>query len=83
MISSLTNNKNDLIEKLEAIEIETGERNYYQALRSVERTLKTLKPNEKRDTRIVLITGGYPNKETPNEVGEYHYLKEAYPLLLE
>ena len=79
VISSLTNNKNDLLEKLEGIEIETGERNYYQALRSVERTLKKLKPTNERDTRVVLITGGYPNKETPGEVGEYNYLKEEYP----
>ena len=79
IISNLTNNQEELTRILEDIEVETEGRNYYQALKNVEGILKELKPNNDRDTSVILITGGYPNKGTPNEVVEYKYLKTEYP----
>ena len=78
IISNLTSNKEDLNELVEELTTETEGRNLYQAFLNVEQILKDAS-NSKRDTSIILIMGGYPNKQTPNEIGQFKYLKEQYP----
>ncbi len=80
LVADLSNNKNDLISKINELTINDGT-NYYQALKSVEDLLKNYPLVNDREINIVLITDGKPNNDTPNEVGEYNFLKTSYPLI--
>lgn len=77
IISNFTNDKEDLNKQIEELKIEAEGRNLYQAFINVEQILKKNSNNQK-DTSIILIMGGYPNRQTPNEIGQFGYLKEQY-----
>jgi len=75
--SGLTNNKSELISKINSLTV-TGNTNYYQALVNVDSILKTYTKEEDREMVVLFLTDGFPNEDTPNEVGFYKYLKSAY-----
>ena len=80
IVSDLTNNKNALIEQINSL-FDDGRTNYYRALENVDNILKNYTKENNRDCIVLFLTDGYPNEETPNEVGEYKYLKDAYPYI--
>jgi len=53
--------------------------NYYQAFINVDKILKTYTKEDDKEIIVLFLTDGYPNENTPNEVGFYKYLKSAYP----
>jgi len=75
--SGLTNNKSELISKINSLSV-TGNTNYYKALVNVDSILKTYTKEEDREMVVLFLTDGFPNEDTPNEVGFYKYLKSAY-----
>jgi len=79
IVTSLSNDKEAINDIVDGIEVETEGRNLYQAYKNLEVILKETPPSKDRNTSVILIAGGYANKETPNEVGEYEYLKTEYP----
>ena len=72
-ISGLTNKINNLTT--------LGSTNYYQALVKLDELLKTYQKEENRELTVLFLTDGLPNINTPNEVGQYKYLKSEYPYL--
>ena len=30
---------------------------------------------------VLFLTDGYPNKDTPNQIAQYQYLKQEYPYI--
>ena len=78
IILDLTNNKENLINVIDQVEV-GGETNYYQALLNVESILQGYQKEENRDTIVLFLTDGLPTKDTPNEVGEYNLIKQNYP----
>ena len=79
IISNLTNNKDELINKIDSITYSGGS-NYYKAFKSVEEILKSY-DGESSGINVLFITGGYPNMDTPLEVGEYAILKDKYSFI--
>ena len=77
IVSLLTNDKEAITNKIEGITVSSENRNYYQSFVNVDTVLN----HTDEETTVLWITGGYPNKETPNEVSQYRYLKEQYPNL--
>ena len=59
----------------------TGETNYYQALVKVDDVLNTYNKESNRDCVVLFLTDGLPTIDTPNEVGQYNYLKNKYEYL--
>ena len=78
LISGLTNDKNILINDINNLS-STGSTNYYKALLNVEEILKNYTKQSNRECIVMFLTDGYPNQDTPNQIGEYHYLKDTYP----
>ena len=78
IILDLTNNKDNLINAIDQVEV-GGETNYYQALVNVESILQNYEHEDNRDTIILFLTDGLPTKDIPNEVGEYSIIKQKYP----
>jgi len=76
--SGLTNNKSELISKVNSLAV-TGNTNYYQALINIDSILKTYTKEDDREMVVLFLTDGYPNEDTPNEVGFFNYLKSTYP----
>ena len=58
-----------------------GETNYYQALVKVDDILSTYNKESNRDCVVLFLTNGLPTIDTPNEVGQYNYLKSQYEYL--
>ncbi len=80
IISELTNNEDELISKIDNLQV-TGSTNYYQALVNVDTLLQDYQKEDNREVIVLFLTDGLPNKDTPNQIGEYQYLKNAYPYL--
>ena len=80
LVSNLTNDKNSLIDQINTLN-SNGNTNYYRALENVDNILKTYTKENNRECIVLFLTDGYPNTETPNEVGEYSYLKDTYPYI--
>ena len=78
IILDLTNNKENLINAIDQVEV-GGETNYYQALLNVETILQGYQKEDNRDTIVLFLTDGLPTTDTPNEVGEYSLIKQYYP----
>ncbi len=78
ILSYLTNNKNELISKVDSLAA-YGTTNYYQALVNVDKILKNYTKENDREIVVLFLTDGYPNEDTPNEVAFYSYLKNQYP----
>lgn len=80
ILSSFTNEKDMLINQINSLQV-SGSTNYYQALVGVDSVLKNYTSQEDRDTVVLFISGGNPNADTPNQISQYHYLKDIYPYI--
>lgn len=59
----------------------TGGSSYYQALLAIDSLLSSYNKEANRDCVVIFLTGSLPTVDTPNEVGEYNYLKSKYNYL--
>ncbi len=57
----------------------SGGTNYYAALKEVENILSDYDRPEGHELAVLFLTDGFPNAETPNEVAQYHILKNMFP----
>ena len=80
IISNLSNDISDLTNKINSLTT-LGSTNYYQALVKLDELLKTYQKEENRELTVLFLTDGLPNINTPNEIGQYNYLKSEYPYL--
>ena len=80
IVSSLSNDISDLTNKINSLTT-LGSTNYYQALVKLDELLKTYQKEENRELAVLFLTDGLPNINTPNEVGQYKYLKNEYSYL--
>lgn len=78
ILANLTNNKTELVDKVYSLTYRFMT-NYYDALVNVEKVLENYNKEDDRECVILFLTDGYPNEGTPNEIGQYNYLKERYP----
>lgn len=78
VLSSFTNDKDILINQINDLEA-NGSTNYYQALVGVDTILKEYVKKDDTDVIVLFLVGGYPNIDTPNQIAQYRYLKDAYP----
>ena len=81
IVSSFSNNEEDLLKKVDDIKV-TGSTNYNAGLLNVSEIMKTYTQTSTRDCVVLFLTDGYPNYDTPNEVGTYEMLKDKYPYLM-
>ena len=80
IVSDFTNSKDELLDKIN--NLSTGNMtNYYQALVNVDSLLKNYTKEKDRECVVLFLTDGYPNENTPNEIGQYNYLKNEYPFI--
>ena len=80
IVSELTHNQELLLEVIDNLEV-VGTTNYYQALVNVDSILQNYQKESGRELIVLFLTDGYPNQDTPNQIGEYNYLKQAYPYI--
>ena len=80
VISAFSNDKNDLLTKLDAITT-TGCTNYNAALQNVDIVMNGYTKQSNRDVVTLFLTDGYPNEDTPNQVGTFEVLKDKYPYM--
>lgn len=80
ILSGFTSDKDKLIDEINKIS-ESGETNYYNALKSVDEVLRNYTPHEDKACLILFLTDGYPSLNTPNEVNQYNILKMKYPYI--
>ncbi len=78
--SGFTNNTNELVGLINSLE-ERNCTNYYEALYNVEKVLEGYEREDNRELITLFLTDGYPNIDTPNQIGQYHTLKEKYPYM--
>lgn len=80
IVSPFTNKKDDLIKKLNEIEVK-GCTNYNAALKNVDIAMNEYVKEKGKDIVTLFLTDGYPNEETPNQLGAYEVLKDKYPYM--
>ena len=78
IVSNFTNQKDTLINQINSLQ-GNGSTNYYQALVNVDAILKNYTKQDDRQIIVLFLTGGYPNVDIPNQIGQYQYLKKVYP----
>ena len=80
IISEFSNDKDYLLNKLDTI-IVTGCTNYNSALQNVDEVMNEYIKEDNRDVVILFLTDGYPNEDTPNQIGTLviiHYEKVSW-----
>ena len=80
IVSEFSNEKDELLQKLDAITV-TGCTNYDVALKNVDTIMNGYVKETNRDVVTLFLTDGYPNEDTPNQIGTYATLKEKYPYM--
>ena len=80
IVSNLSNDISDLTNKINSLTT-SGNTNYYQALVKLDEILQNYQKEENRELTVLFLTDGLPNRNTPNEEGQYKYLKSEYPYL--
>ena len=80
IVSNLSNDISDLTNKINSLTT-SGNTNYYQALVKLDEILNNYQKEQNRELTVLFLTDGYPNVATPNEIGQYKYLKSEYPYL--
>ncbi len=75
-----TSSKEEIRTRIEELESQGGS-SYYGALRSVDSLLERYTPSENRNCVVLFLIGSYPNSDTPNEIGQFNYIKEQYPFV--
>lgn len=81
VISTFSNDKDDLLSKLDTITT-TGCTNYNAALQNVDVVMNGYTKESNRDVVTLFLTDGYPNEDTPNQVGTFEVLKDKYPYMM-
>lgn len=81
IVANLTNNKDELISKINGLTADGGT-SYYQGLMKVDELLEGYTPEKNKDLVVLLLTDGYPSVDVPNELGQYNYLKDKYPFMI-
>jgi surface protein len=80
IVSELTNDEELLTNEIDNLQV-GGVTNYYQALVNVDSILQDYQKESGREMVVLFLTDGYPNVDTPNQIGEYQYLKSTYPYI--
>lgn len=80
VVSGFSNDKNDLLTKLDNITT-TGCTNYNAAFQNVDVVMNGYTKESNRDVVTLFLTDGYPNEDTPNQVGTFEVLKDKYPYM--
>ena len=80
IISEFSNDLDTLLTKLDTISV-TGCTNYNAALKNVDIVMNGYVKEVNRDIVTLFLTDGYPNEDTPNQVGTYEILKDKYPYM--
>ena len=80
IVSNLSNDISDLTNKINSLTA-SANTNYYQVLVKLEELLKTYQKEDNKELAVLFLTDGLPNINTPNEVGQYKYLKSEYTYL--
>ena len=80
VVNDFTDNITLLQESINNLTV-AGETNYYQALVKVDDILSTYNKEFDRECVVLFLTDGLPTIDTPNEVGQYNYLKTKYEYL--
>ena len=80
IVSELTNDEELLTNEIDNLQ-DTGSTNYYQALVNVDSILQDYQKESDREMVVLFLTDGYPNEDTPNQIGQFQYLKQAYPYI--
>ncbi len=81
IVSKFSNDKNILIAKLNSI-MAMNNTNYNVGLKNIDSVMDDYVKESNRDVVALLLTGGYPNDDTSNQVGTYEFLKEKYPYMV-
>jgi len=80
IVQEFTNEKDVIVNHIRNLQ-ELGATNYYDALVNVDNVMKNYQKEDGKDCVVLFLTDGYPNEKTPNEIGQYRYLKSQYPFL--
>lgn len=80
IVSEFSNDMDDLLEKMNALTV-TGSTNYNAALLNVDQIMSGYQKEQNRDVVTLFLTDGYPNIDTPNQIGTYAVLKDKYPYM--
>ena len=81
IVSEFSNEKDELLKKLDAI-VEAGATNYNAGLQNVDVIMNGYVKESNRDIVTLFLTDGYPNEDTPNQIGTYESLKDKYPYMM-
>ncbi len=81
IVSEFSNEKDELLKKLDAITV-AGATNYDVALKNVDTIMNGYVKKSNSDVVMLFLTDGYPNEDTPNQIGTYESLKDKYPYML-
>ena len=80
IVSEFSNKKDELLQKLDSITV-TGCTNYDVALKNVDTIMNGYVKETNRDVATLFLTDGYPNIDTPNQIGTYESVKDKYPYM--
>ena len=80
IVSTFSNTKDELLNKLDALTV-TGCTDYNAALKNVDIVMDGYQKKNNRDVVTLFLTDGYPNEDTPNQIGTYEMLKDKYPYM--
>ena len=75
-----TNNKQTVLDKIDSLSI-SGRTNYNAAYKNVLEVMENYQKQTNRDLVMLFLTDGYPNEDTPNQIGTYEIIKEQYPYM--
>lgn len=80
IVSDLTDNEEDLINKIDSMNANGGT-SYYKGLVCVDRVLENYNKEKNKDLVVLFLTDGYPSVDVPNEEAQFTYLKDKYPFM--
>ena len=80
IISGFTKNKELIINEINDLSYR-GATNYNAALNNVLEVLDGYEEKDNTDLIVLFLTDGYPNEDTPNQIGTYQILKSMYPYI--
>ena len=80
IVSEFSSDKETLLSKLDSLKV-IGDTNYNIALKDVDTIMNSYVQASNRDVVTLFLTDGYPNIDTPNQIGTYESLKDKYPYM--
>lgn len=81
ILSGFTNDKEEMISKIDELHIDGSDRDYYQGLNGAEMLLRDYTPSSNHGVTIVMIVVGEPNQETMFQKAQYRLIKSKYPFI--